>query len=78
MHIIIWQSNLSVIPPCPGIEVPKSLILNALLNPEAKNPPKGAHTLENTAMTREWNWTGAIQNPSIPNISIGSKYFFGI
>ena len=78
MHIKIWQSNLSVIPPCPGIDAPKSFILNALLNPDAKNPPKGAHMLENKAIISEWIWTGANQNPSTPNISIGNKYFWGI
>lgn len=40
--IKIWQSMRSVIPPCPGIESPKSLILNALFTPEAKKPPNGA------------------------------------
>ena len=33
--------NLSMMPPWPGMMSPKSLILNALLNPEAKKPPKG-------------------------------------
>ena len=32
----------SVIPPCPGIESPKSLIFQARLKPEAKKPPNGA------------------------------------
>ena len=37
-----WQSIRSVIPPCPGMLCPKSLMSNARLNPEAKKPPKGA------------------------------------
>lgn len=36
-----WQSNLSIIPPCPGMVFAKSLILKALLNPLAKKPPNG-------------------------------------
>eukprot|EP00345_Euplotes_harpa_P001511 CAMPEP_0168321102 /NCGR_PEP_ID=MMETSP0213-20121227/2065_1 /TAXON_ID=151035 /ORGANISM="Euplotes harpa, Strain FSP1.4" /LENGTH=87 /DNA_ID=CAMNT_0008322677 /DNA_START=1 /DNA_END=264 /DNA_ORIENTATION=+ len=78
MHISIWQSNLSVMPPCPGMESPKSLILNALLKPDAKNPPKGAQRLENRAITSEWICTGASQKPSTPNISTGSENFFGM
>ena len=36
-----WQSNRSTMPPWPGMMSPKSLILKALLNPLAKNPPNG-------------------------------------
>ena len=57
--IITWQSNLSVNPPCPGIVLPKSLILNARLNPLAKNPPNGARVEAKSAITNEWNCTGA-------------------
>uniref|UniRef100_A0A2M4ANW0 Uncharacterized protein n=1 Tax=Anopheles triannulatus TaxID=58253 RepID=A0A2M4ANW0_9DIPT len=39
-----WQSKRSIIPPCPGIISPKSLILNARLKPDAKNPPNGPIT----------------------------------
>ena len=39
--VSIYFSYLSIIPPCPGMMSPKSLILNALLKPEAKKPPKG-------------------------------------
>lgn len=54
-----WQSILSVMPPCPGIECPKSLMLNARLNPDAKKPPKGAKMDANPAMTMAWIWNGA-------------------
>lgn len=54
-----WQSIRSVIPPCPGIECPKSLMLKALLNPEAKNPPKGATREAKVAITKAWIWNGA-------------------
>src|SRR5271154_1881154 len=37
-----WQSIRSVIPPWPGMLLPKSLTLNVLFNPDAKNPPNGA------------------------------------
>lgn len=47
-------------PPCPGMEFPKSLILKALLKPEAKNPPKGAKVQAKSAMTNACSWTGAI------------------
>ena len=49
----IWQSILSVIPPCPGIIFAKSFIFKARLNPEAKNPPKGEIKLANKLNTRE-------------------------
>lgn len=51
-----WQSIRSVIPPCPGILSPKSLMLKALLKPEAKNPPNGAASEAKDAMTRRWKW----------------------
>ena len=36
-----WQSKQSMIPPCPGMVLAKSLILKARLNPLAKKPLKG-------------------------------------
>lgn len=42
-------------PPWPGIMSPKSLILNARLKPEAKNPPKGAIIDAKTAIAAIWN-----------------------
>jgi len=51
-----WQSIRSVIPPCPGILCPKSLMLNARLNPDAKNPPKGATSEAKQARNRRCNW----------------------
>ena len=45
--MIIWQSILSLTPPCPGIKLAKSLILIDLFNPEAKNPPNGPIMLAN-------------------------------
>jgi len=53
-----WQSIRSVIPPCPGIESPKSLTLNVRLSPEAKKPPKGAMSEAKVASTRMWNCIG--------------------
>ena len=44
-----WQSMRSVMPPCPGMLSPKSLILNPRLKPLAKNPPKGAISDANRA-----------------------------
>jgi hypothetical protein len=43
-------------PPCPGMISAKSLTLIALLNPEAKNPPKGATKLAKREKTSEWIW----------------------
>lgn len=53
-----WQSNLSTKPPWPGIDYPKSLILKALLTPEAKNPPKGAISEANPAIIKACIWAG--------------------
>ena len=53
-----WQSNRSVIPPCPGIVSPKSLMRKALLTPDAKKPPKGAIREAKLAITREWIYAG--------------------
>jgi len=47
-----------MIPPWPGIISPKSLILNALLNPEAKNPPKGPMIEAKRDMKRAWSKNG--------------------
>lgn len=46
-------------PPCPGMLSPKSLMPNARLKPEAKNPPKGATSEAKMARTMEWSWKGA-------------------
>lgn len=46
-----WQSMRSVMPPWPGMESPKSLILKPRLKPEAKKPPKGAMIDANIAST---------------------------
>lgn len=43
----------------PGIESPKSLMLKARLNPEAKKPPKGATREAKAARTIECSWNGA-------------------
>lgn len=51
-----WQSIRSVMPPCPGIESPKSFTLNARLKPDAKNPPKGATSEAKTAMIMACSW----------------------
>ena len=50
-----WQSILSVMPPWPGMESPKSLILKPRLKPDAKKPPKGAMMDANMAMTTACN-----------------------
>ena len=39
----------SINPPCPGIKLSKSLILNARFVADAANPPKGATVLANRA-----------------------------
>ena len=57
--ITIWQSMRSVIPPCPGMDEPKSLMLNPRLNPEAKKPPNGAMADANSASATAWNCMGA-------------------
>ena len=49
--MLTWQSILSVMPPCPGMESPKSLILKPRLKPDAKKPPKGAMMEANIAIT---------------------------
>ena len=54
-----WQSMRSVMPPCPGIESPKSLTLKVRFRPEAKKPPKGAMREANVAKTKTWKWMGA-------------------
>ena len=41
-----------MMPPCPGMMSPKSLILKARLKPEAKNPPKGPMMEANRDMNR--------------------------
>ena len=46
-----WQSMRSVMPPWPGMESPKSLILKPRLKPDAKKPPKGAMMDANIAST---------------------------
>ena len=51
-----WQSMRSVMPPCPGMESPKSLILSPRLKPLAKKPPKGAMMLANIASTTACTW----------------------
>lgn len=48
----------SVIPPWPGIESPKSLMLNVRFSPDAKKPPNGAISDANDDMTRMWNCIG--------------------
>ena len=50
-----WQSIRSVMPPCPGMLSPKSLILKARLKPEAKKPPNGATSEAKHAINSRWN-----------------------
>jgi hypothetical protein len=50
-----WQSIRSVIPPCPGILSPKSLMLKARLKPEAKKPPNGATNDAKHAINKRWS-----------------------
>ena len=47
-------------PPCPGIDSPKSLTLKVRFRPEAKKPPKGAIREAKVAKTRLWNCIGAM------------------
>lgn len=49
----------SVMPPCPGMLWPKSLMSKARLKPEAKNPPKGATSDAKQARKKTWYWYGA-------------------
>lgn len=53
-----WQSNLSTIPPWPGIVSLKSFTLNARLNPLAKKPPKGPTIELNDDNANECNTNG--------------------
>ena len=66
-----WQSMRSVIPPCPGIESPKSLILKVRLRPEAKNPPKGAMREAKVAKTRMCTCIGAMEKDLAKGNQIG-------
>lgn len=70
---MIWQSILSVTPPCPGMVSPKSLILMARLNPDAKNPPKGAIKLTNRLMIMAWTWNSETQMVKSPMAKIGCE-----
>ena len=56
--ISIYFSYLSIIPPCPGMMSPKSLILNALLKPEAKKPPKGPMMEAKRDIQKAWRKKG--------------------
>ena len=49
---------LSIIPPCPGMMSPKSLILKALLKPEAKKPPKGPMMEAKRDIQKVWRKKG--------------------
>mmetsp|Transcript_65346 Transcript_65346/g.160901 ORF Transcript_65346/g.160901 Transcript_65346/m.160901 type:complete len:205 (-) Transcript_65346:953-1567(-) len=64
--MMIWQSMRSVMPPCPGMRSPKSLILKARLKPDAKKPPKGATSEAKTDRFRQSHMKGAknILSPS--------------
>lgn len=55
-------------PPCPGIIYPKSLTYNALLNPEAKKPPKGPIKDANRLKIRECFWKSERKNSLTPTI----------
>lgn len=70
--MINWQSMRSVIPPCPGIESPKSLILKVRLSPDAKNPPNGAMSDAKVANTSMWPCIGAMENDFQTGNQIGS------
>lgn len=61
-----WQSILSVIPPWPGIEWPKSLTLRDLLSPEAKKPPKGATSDAKAARATAWSCIGLAEKVKLP------------
>ena len=50
MFVNETQSSRSRNPPCPGSVVPKSLMLFARLNPEARKPAKGATKEANIPM----------------------------
>src|SRR5690348_16000464 len=69
-----WQSIRSVMPPCPGIESPKSLILKVLLSPEAKKPPNGAIKEAKVANTSMWNCIGDMRTEVAKGNQIGNGY----
>ena len=50
--------DLSMMPPWPGMMSPKSLILKALLKPEAKKPPKGPMMEAKRDMKKVWTKKG--------------------
>lgn len=56
--VVTMQSNLSEKPPCPGMVSAKSLILNALFNPLAKNPPNGATKEAKRLIIVAWIYIG--------------------
>lgn len=49
-----WQSTRSTMPPWPGIQPAKSLILVALLSALARKPPNGAKIEAYSAITTPW------------------------
>ena len=58
-------SYLSIIPPCPGMMSPKSLILKALLKPEAKKPPKGPMMEAKRDIQKVWRKKGYMARVSL-------------
>ena len=61
-----WQSILSVMPPCPGIECPKSLTFKERFSPEAKKPPKGATREAKAARATAWSCMGLATKVKLP------------
>lgn len=51
-----WQSMRSMIPPWPGIVLPKSLTWKVRFKPDAKKPPNGAISDANVARAATWKW----------------------
>ena len=55
---------LSMTPPCPGMRLPKFLLLQALLKPLHKNPATGPIVLAKMLMTVQWTRKGVTENPN--------------
>lgn len=68
-----WQSKRSMIPPCPGIVLAKSLILKALLNPLAKKPPNGPIREAKVDSAILWIWNGYIRTVFQPTTDCSTK-----
>jgi hypothetical protein len=51
-----------------SLQILNTLTFIALLNPEAKKPPKGETRLVNKARTNAWAWNSVAVNEKLPRI----------